>query len=260
MNPYENDLIKFFNRLTELSHISYQIKNTLENSLKGYEKFSDEQLISSSALVISDWTGTTDNGWQRNYHTGIFKQTYKRDFETQIQRIISFECCHTFAQSFEAIESFFKSCVISKSETVAVYFDIVSREISKNVTRENLPGGDKLFELIKKACDSEFNLSSNNNNSKIKFKEFWTVISECRHAITHSSSVIKVKKLPSKSHLEIFKRLFQHNEVNSSSWQIVLNNKNLTHLIKMLAEFGFQIFKMLSKTGYYNWESVLASN
>ncbi|MFW5891657.1 MAG: hypothetical protein ACOCUI_05510 [bacterium] len=253
MNPYKTYLDKIFNRIIELRHIASHINITLLDSIKNIEK-SKKVFLSGSALVISDWTGPTNNGWEINFHTGIRKTTYKENYINEVDSIISQECCHAFAQSFEALERFIKDCLFAKIQRDSKFKAVLGFPSDDKITRTDLPGGDKLFKYIKKAGDPNFSKFSSTNNSKIKFKEFWAVISQSRHAIIHSNSEISNSKINiSKHHLDIFSHFFNSYEPGNQVTLIMLNYRMLDKLLKAISEFAFQIFKALSINENLDW-------
>ena len=65
INPYEEPLTKYFETIIDFIHTYNRLNKIL---LKDAQKYSQEGSIydATSALVISDWTGSTDNGWKIN--------------------------------------------------------------------------------------------------------------------------------------------------------------------------------------------------
>jgi hypothetical protein len=251
---YQVFIQNYFARLLELRHTAALINYNLKHSIKKTAEIEGVKFISAYALIVSDWTGPTDNGWTINYHTGISKIIYRNEYESEVERIISTQCCYSFAQSFEALETFLKDCVYMKSQNDKAYRSKISSIIKDHVDRATIPGGDKLFDLIKIAGGVEFKRSSEQNNRNIKFKEFWTVLSEVRHAITHSSAILKVKKIQkTEYHFAVFEYFFGFFDIDQETLQICLDYKELDRLIKALSEFAFQIFKVLSILENTEW-------
>ena len=110
-NPYKEYLNKFFQSLLYYRHINDRINKVFKKEIEIYRE--DEAIIHfASALVISDWIGPTDNGWEINFATGIFAETEKDNYETEIERIFSRQLCLLYAQSFEAFEKYVKDCLL----------------------------------------------------------------------------------------------------------------------------------------------------
>lgn len=255
MNHYSNHIKLLFERLLELRHIVSHLKSILRHSVKNFNNTQGIDMINASALAITDWTGQMDNGYPVLNHTGIRKRTYQAGYEQEIENIISQECCFAYAQSFEAFEKFIKDCVFTKIMCDVEYCKILKIEDSSKFQRENVPGGDLLFKWIKKACDPIFTKYSENNNLNIRFKECWTVLSNARHAITHSNAIIEIKKIHiTDYHLSIFNTFFASKQLDSNTIKIVLGYEGLCNLTNLVSEFGFQIFKMLSTNEELDWK------
>ncbi|MGE5942989.1 MAG: hypothetical protein ACM31G_01495, partial [Flavobacteriales bacterium] len=188
-----------------------------------------------SSLIISDWTGKTDNGWELNFHTGISKTT--ENYEKEVDNILSTEFCLAFAQSFEALETFLKDI-----------FHQSSLQEKPPIERDKIPGGENLFKLIKTICGEDFKKSSNRNNKNLRFKQFWSTISESRHAIIHSSRRIKMNRVnKSSDHFAVFNYLFDYDKLEDEILLIKLNYNQLNKVLKHVSEFAYQVYKILSE-------------
>ncbi len=245
VNPYKKHLDDLFDRIIELRHTSSNINSTLKASLKRYESY-QVNFLSGSALVISDWSGPTDNGWEINFLTGFRKITLKENYDKETQRIVSQQCCYAFAQSFDALEKFFKDCIFEKGlPSKKCLFGLI-KKYPKNIKRESL-NGIRLFKMVKMSGDPYFSKYSENNNKSLRFKELWTILSECRHSITHSKSIITVKKLKkSEYHFKVFSFLFMHSKNADGSLIIELDFKKLSDVLDIVAEFACLVYKSIS--------------
>ena len=255
MNHYKNHIRALFIRSIELRHSLSHIKSVLLKSIETFDKTKIPEFIHGSALVITDWTGPTDNGWDLVNHTGIRKATYKDTYVQEVGNMISQECCYAYAQSFEALETFLKDCIYEKIKMDKEFCQKLKITDSTNFKRENVPGGNILFQWIKKGCNPIFNKYSSNNNKDLNFKVLWSVLQETRHAITHSNSEIKITKLKkSENHYTIFKYLFDYSEINSEKIKIVLDYHQLSIILDRVSEFGYQVFKMLCINEKLDWK------
>lgn len=260
LNPYQQHIETFFSRIVELQHTANQITSTLRKSVISYESLKSSYFISYAALVISDWTGPTDNGWVIKYHTGKSRTIHRKDYAVEVERMISNECCYAFAQSFEALETFIKDCVFTKTQRDKDYLDYVISKSKKVVDRSTfhrtlLPGGDALFNLMKIAASPHYVKNSKRNNMNIKFKEFWTVLSEARHSVVHSSSNLELPKIKKTDyHFHLFESFFSYSHAEEEKVLIELGIEKLDKLLKAISEFSFQIFKMLSAKEALDWE------
>lgn len=249
-NPYQKYINDYFQRLLELRHRAYRINVVLRDAKKDFEYVKENDTLSASALIISDWSGPDLNPFARNYHTGVFSRTRGRDYKQEIDHILSFQCCSSFAQGYEALEKFLKDLVYLKSQKDNKFCEKVQAKHDRVVSRSSLRGGDVLFGLSKFACGSAYR-----DVQKVNLKILWSLISDVRHAITHSSSLIKYSKLTSSQEkLGLFKKLFYCSKICKGDVQIEIDYKNLDSLIKVLAEFGFQFFKLASKEGELDWD------
>jgi hypothetical protein len=254
-NPYKVFLDSYFDKLLGFRHSTSRVNKVLTRDVEAYLP-DGARFYSGSALVISDWTGPTDNGWEINFHTGIFKETLKEFYPIEIKKIISRECCLMFAQSFEALESFLKDLVFYKVSSSAEFEQFVLIKTKKNgqtLTRDKMPSGDNLFDCIKKLGGDTYKTSSIQNNLNFRFKELWTILSITRHAITHSQSVVKKSEIEcSDYHFAVFEKLFDF-ENKDDKLEIQLDFKKFERLIKKLSEFGFQVFKFASIEDNFEW-------
>lgn len=183
-NDYQRPLKDFFQRTLYFSHISGRIDKIFQKDIEKYTA-PGAKIRMGSALVLSDWTEPNDNGWEVNFHTGIFKETKKESYREEIENIYSRQLGLLYAQSYEAIERFLKDCLWIKlngnnefGEWVSSHHNKVFR--GKETGRETMRGGAKLFKNLKRAGNKTYKEFSSNNNKDIGFKELWEVLSgEC---------------------------------------------------------------------------------
>ncbi len=250
-NPYKIFLEGLFVILLEYKDTTSRVSKVLKDDAEIYSKDGGHYL-SIAALIVSDWTGQTDDGWELNFHTGVTRLT--NDYEVEIENLISRECCLMFSQSFEALEKFIKDCIYYKIQTNESYKRSLNLK-EEAIERDKIKGGEELFKHFKKAGGNTYTKHSNENNKNIKFKELWVVLSEARHSITHSSAKIKKNKLNiSKHHFDIFNYLFDSKTIDMEVLLIQLSYKRFEKLLKHLAEFAYQIFKILSIEESLPWE------
>ncbi|CAM4305984.1 RiboL-PSP-HEPN domain-containing protein [Zobellia roscoffensis] len=258
INPYKKHIDQFFEKLLYYRHSSSRIDKVFKKEIELYS--ADKATIHfASALVISDWTVPTDNGWELNFHTGISTETTKEDYESEIKNISSSQLCLLYAQSFESFERFLKDCLFSRLERDNDIKDYVISLLPKNqnsiITREKMPSGDNLFQVLKKAGGETFKIFTLNNNLGIKFKELWTILSEVRHAITHKESTIELTSInKSDHHFNIFNYLFNSKKISDDKVLIELDFKKFEKLIKRFSEFAFQVYKLISIEENLEWK------
>lgn len=254
-NPYKKYLDSFFTTILNYRHTTDRLFRVLKNDVASYKK-ENTYLHLSSALIISDWSSGTDNGWEINFPTGIVTETPKNEYPNEIQKFLSREFCLIYAQSYEALERFFKDCMFNKAiqdqELNKYVLSLIRKKITEGIDREELPGGTKLFKILRKAGGETFSMYSMQNNMGYGFKDLWTVLSESRHAITHSKSCIPKSKAD--EHSRIFNDLFDSSVIDSMELLIELDYYKFDKLIKRVSEFAFQIFKILSIEDSLEWK------
>lgn len=251
-NIYRGNLDLYFETITDFKHSANRLNKVLLNDV---EKYKTEKSIYSSmtALVIGDWTGQTENGWKLPFHTGIGKITEKENYPVEINNMLSREFCLAFSQCYEALEKFLKDCVDSKIQNNAEYKKRIG--FNENYSRKELKGGDNIYKLIKKAGGKRLINYSKNNNNNFKFKEIFTIFSEVRHCVTHNKGCLEVSKIPNdKYYKNLFEFLFNKNKLEGKTILIEFDIKLLNKSLIYLAEFGFQIYKILSEEDNYEWE------
>jgi len=257
-NSYKKSLDQLFEKLLYYRHISGRINKVFQKEIEQYS--SDTAIIHfASALIISDWTGPNENGWDINFHSGITTETTKDNYKSEIEKIHSRQLCLLYAQSFESFERFLKDCLFERLGQDDNFRKSVITLLPKNqnssITRAKMPGGDHLFKALKKAGGASFKDFTSKNNLNIKFKELWTVLSEVRHAITHNESMIELKLVnKSEYHSDIFNYLFNSKSVSDDFLLIELDYGKFEKLIKRFSEFAFQIFKLLSIEEHIEWK------
>lgn len=251
-NIYRKNLDIYFETITDFKHSANRLNKVLLNDAKKYK--TESSIYSSmTALIISDWTGPTEKGWKLPFHTGIDKVTEKENYPIEINNILSREFSLSFSQCYEALEKFLKDCVNSKIINDAEYKKQIG--FDENYSRKELKGGENIYKLIKKAGGKRLANYSKNNNNNFKFKEIFTIFSEVRHSVTHNKGYLEVSKIPNDEYYKkLFEFLFNKNKLEREVILIQFDIKLLNKSLVYLAEFGFQIYKILSEENNYEWE------
>lgn len=248
INPYEEPLTKYFETIIDFIHTYNRLNKIL---LKDAQKYSQEGSIydATSALVISDWTGSTDNGWKINYYTGTIKEVNKKNYPDEISKILSREFGMAYAQCFEAFETLLKDLIYIKIQNDHNFKNLLP---NNDYSRQSIKGGTDLFKLVRKAGGERFGKYSKENNCKFRFKEMFTIISEIRHAITHSKGVLATAKIPNDNYYKaLFKYLMPFNDLEGEKILLKFEYDMFYNLLIYLSEFGYQIFKILSEEDNY---------
>lgn len=254
-NQYKIFLDNYLTTLLEFIHTSRRLNKVLISDIETYTK-TGSTFDSNSALVLSDWTGKTENGWFRPFHSGLFHNTSQKNYETEIKSVLSREFCFLYCQAYEGLERFFKDCVFYKIENDSKYKD-ENQEIFRIkgfIDRKNIKGGDILYKAIKKIGKKTLMQLSKKNNSNLKFAELLKVLSEVRHSVIHSKSIINVSEINLTSyHENVFNFLFNYSKINNDQMRVELDFKKFEFLINKLTEFAFQIFKAISIEEQLEW-------
>jgi hypothetical protein len=254
-NEYKIFLDNYFSTLLEFIHNCRRLDKVIILDIEKYTQ-TGSVYESNSTLILSDWTGKTDNGWVLPFHSGLFKNTSRENYKSEMISVLSRELCLMYCQSYESLEKFFKDCVFYKAKNDLNFNEDIKKtfKIEGVRTRENIKGGDLLYKAIKKVGKKTLHKLSKENNTNIKFGELLKILSEVRHSITHSKSVIKKSKInKTQYHNQIFEFLFSYSEINNEQLRIELDFSKFEYLIIKLAEFGFQIFKAISIEENLNW-------
>lgn len=254
-NQYKIFLDNYFSSLLDFIHTSRRLNKVLIAEVETYTK-TGSVYDANSALVLSDWTGETEDGWELPFHSGLFKRTTQENYGTEVKSVLSREFCFIYCLEYEGLERFFKDCVFYKIENNPEYKDEIQKilKIEGFIFRENIKGGDFLYKAIKKIGKRTLVQFSKENNSNLKFKELLKVLSEVRHSVTHSKSIIKKSKINlTQYHEKVFNFLFNHAEIDNEQIHIQLDFKKFEFLMKKLSEFAFQIFKAISIEEKLEW-------
>ncbi|MDR6808840.1 uncharacterized protein YdcH (DUF465 family) [Dyadobacter sp. BE34] len=257
MNPYQPSLQEFLGNINQLKIRSLHFKSVLEQSVKRYDNDLNREIqtITSSALIISDWTGPTENGWKLNHHSGIFNSIRQETYANDAYYMLSFHCQYSFVQMFERVNTLFKEWIMTRSSKNVAILEYRKETNKVMYDRSTLPGGDKLFALVMKAAGEKAKKYSSKNHENIKFKEFWTVVSDARHAITHSQGrILKSTAFKTKYHEALFDRLFPESTEIDNCITIHMNYRNLDRVGTLLAEYAIQFFKSFSEQDNYEWD------
>lgn len=230
-NFYKKYLYDFFNKSNYYFHISYRLENILNKEFKiiNSEK---GNFYSSNALVISDWTGETENGWELPFHTNVFAITDKENYEVEMDKMKSRENLINFAQSFEVFQGFLKDCLTQKNE---------------KILRSDLKFNDKILQRLTEEGGVTFNNSSNKNNNNYNFKVLFNICVELRHSITHSNGIIEKNKIIKDKYSEkLFNHIMPEAKIEKSKIILYMPFISFRRNMKILNEFAFQLYKILS--------------
>lgn len=240
-NPYKINLINLFESTNYYYHISYRIDNVLKKESKRLLQQKTE-FYTSNALVIADWTGPTEDGWELPFHTNIYKTTNTDNYIEEMEKMKSRENLLNLAQGFEVFQKFLKNCIVMKNPSVK---------------KSDLKHNDKILIKLKEEGGATFEKFSSQNNNNFNFEKLFNMLLLLRHAITHSNSVIEKNKIVKDGYTEkLFKVLVPNAEFCKNEIVLHMNLHDLRSNMKILNEFAFQIYKIFSiQEGLdYDWK------
>ncbi len=237
-NPYKKYLYNFFHKSNYFIHISFRFENLINKEFKDISA-KESDFYSSNALVIADWTGETDNGWDLPFHTDVFTTTDSENYIIEMDKMKSRQNLINFAQSFEAFQTFLKDIIIEKND---------------KITRKELKFNDTIFRNLKKEGGKTFINFSKSNNRKFNFEILFEMLVEIRHSITHSNGIIEKNKIIKDFYSEaLFKLLFPTSIIEKNNIILVMTYNSFSIIMTTLNEFAFQIFKIFSLESHFNY-------
>ncbi len=240
-NRYRKYLVEFFESTNYYYHVSYRIENLLKNESKIFLNGKSE-FYTSNALMISDWTGPTEDGWELPFHTDVFTTTNTDNYLEEMEKIKSRENLLNFAQGFEVFQKFAKNCINKKN-----------CEISRNDLKTN----DLILKILREEGGDTFKKFSLQNNNNFKFEKLFEMYVELRHSITHSNSIAEKNKIIKDEYSEkLFELLMPEAEIKKDYIILKMNFKVFRANMKIINEFAFQIYKIFSiEEGLkYDWK------
>lgn len=252
-NSYKKPLDILYDRLLVYRQISFRINDVLKSDVEKYNK-NKASLSLSNSLLIVDWS---DKKRAARISTNSFKLITRETYSDEIEKVLSLKFCLLYSQSFEALETFLKDIIYIKSNKDDVFKQKVIKKLKKGLifNRENIPTGKNLYSLLKEAGKDTFKEYSKSNIIKTGYYEFWTIISETRHAITHTQCQIKKSKInKSQTHFKVFEMLFNYSYINEEEILIQLDYLKFFKTIEYISSYAFQIFKTISIADKLDWQ------
>lgn len=176
----------------------------------------------------------------------------KENYPDEINKILSREFGMAYAQCFEGFETLLKDLIYIKIQNDHKFRNSLP---NNDYSRQSLKGGNDLFELVKKAGGERFKKYSKENNSRFRFKETFRIVSEIRHAITHSKGILKTSRIPNEKYYKcLFEHLLPLNKLEGDRIFLKFEYNIFYNLLIYLSEFGYQIFKIFSEEDNYEYK------
>ena len=275
-NPYRPPLKALWGKLAHTNGVLFLIVQQIENYEKQQQRLWKEKDVKiprflGARLVITDLTGPTDSGWLFFHPINGFSvkgHEFARMKEEAIRRL----SCFSVAQGYEAFETFLKDTVASYlhiHQSVAEAKDIrkfekqCNRSDSSKVkywmefvrfARATYAGQEnkKLFKFLRDVVP-DLEVAEHNNTRGMDLTKWYKAASMARHAITHSR--LEIKSGSWKYFDEKDRKYFPCKSEGERHF-LAVRRKHAENCLNMFAEYGFLIFKCLSKKEGYQWDIV----
>ena len=277
-NPLHSPLMRLFDRLSFLNGLLTHLENQSVNYLPLLKKAFEEQNLDPSimragvALTIRDLTQPV-NSFRAYHPVGSSVSHNLNEYQHMLEIVLYRNCGWAVAQGYEAFETYLK-------DITAIYIQRNVAAIDPAILKKLTPGTKKLLELSNlgfsqtdfeywKSCIAytrwnnkdivsqirdEFskilrNVEQDNQHS-IDFVEWFDIVSEVRHAVTHSNGIIKPDKQKPTWTQQTLNLYFPGN-VTSDGYELQLTVENAERNLQLFAEYGYVIFKCLSDEQNY---------
>lgn len=273
-NYLTDSILRVFERLEYYKGYVFH----LENDIKKYTQSLIDKLdnnktnfLKGSRLVISDFTGESDNGWEINFPlptSGYFVTS--DNYLEKNNQLIQFISSTLVAQSYEAIETFFKEILISYFENNnQIAFETIGKancilnknNVDWNNTVRKLNQGTNNKGLLKiiRILSTEFCKAERTNLKNIDLEKWFDMVSIIRHSIIHSESILKNNEFNKidKYERKILEKFFEVENQNGGNKRIIISGKHASNVIEFMSEYAFQVFKGLSISADLDWRILI---
>lgn len=256
MNYLTPILIKYFKEITHLEGTLLTINSFISFVQKELDSKPDGDIIQ----LISNYRDLSKLNDDNNlFWTGMEYNFSSSDLQNNAHLLISRECCYTIEQAYEIFESFLKEITVELLRNKKEYIELVNCKDSAvldktedyrvlvNKFQRNGKNNKRILWLFREI--SEFYQKHEKENIlNYDFADWFDLISEIRHAITHNRQRFtdKVKSSISKDETRIiFNRYFDQNK-SVETGLIITNLQNTNETILLFNQFAFLIWKSLS--------------
>jgi len=275
-NPIQSPLDDLLLRLNMLNGLVFHLESYLKN-LRGLLKQAvaksniDPSLIfAGTSLAIRDLTEWPENNWAVYYPSGKFFSQGEEEYLRRGDDSLCREVTWTISQAYEAFETFLKDIIATyvfirkdQADTKKVenldprlrkeLLEPTNVEYWKEFIRKAYSKNVDLLKFLRKIAP-EIEEVEKQNNRNINLTEWYIVVTEVRHAATHSNMLIKSERMRSwsqKRH-KLLNRFFPGSDT-TGGYILNLNRKDAETNLVLFAEYAFGVFKCLSKLQHYEW-------
>lgn len=277
VNPLNPALGVLYARLNMANGLLYSLESHLSNFRKMMQEridkgeFDPEGLFVGTILAVSDITESPTNGWRHFSPSGKFAAG-GRDYLDLVDRFVQRESAWCCSQGYEFFETYLYDAATTYLMNEASNIDrkwfkdcrasISSREDTRNCLRKTCQSKNnhKILESLRGICP-EIKDAETANDRRLNLRDWYEVVSEVRHATTHANLLVKSSQIsdwpaPKKN---LLTTLFPC-EKQADGLQLKINRAEAEACLCTFAEYGFQIFKFLSKKAGYDWHILRSTN
>jgi len=272
--------MKLFRRANLLYGLLYQLERRIDDAKKNLKpiikktsKHKTPRVFIGSTLPVTDLDGSTDDGWLKWYPSGGF-QVRDRRYLSSLDAIVSRNAAWAVSQGYEGFETFLKDISASylyrnkskaNSTKLTKFNDapassglLLSKlEYWRAFVTYSCRGGrnnKKYFALLRNLAPG-LSQGEVTNNRNLDLPKWYGAASEVRHAVTHADFELKPERWDGLTDdLKILSQLWFPCKMKSGRRLLNLSIKHAERDLRTFCEYGFMIFKHLSKTRDYDWD------
>lgn len=278
-NPLAPPVEELFARLNLLYGLIFHLKSQLDSfrkmTLHQLEKsgFDVSVIRAGSAVVIRDLTEWPEDNWARYYPTGSFT-SQGEEYLQMVDVLLTGESAWVVSQAYEAFETFLKDIAgfylylhpdcaderkLRKAEGNLSSSGLRSNEIEywRRFTRLAYRSNDALLDYLG-GIAPEIEKAEQHNNRGIDLTDWFAAVSEVRHAVVHSSMIVKPSRLDRLSNgaRRLLVDCFPGSNTDAG-YQLSIGVKKAKFALKLFGEYALLVFKCLSEKQRYDWKSLI---
>lgn len=281
-NIYDEIIISFLKRIGFLQGAIFHLKSDIKGFEESYKKTREASknidFRLGTKLVISDVSGETDKGFLFFYPAFGGYTIKLSDYKKFNDRLINEFASFALLQSYEAFRSFLKKILADyyhqhKNEvfdhklirekrnilnwilhrTRSKYDNLTHDMIMTSLNRNPGKHDSQYFRYLRKISDHYRNFESTNNRD-LDFREFHKVFALCRHAITHTNSILQEPEIKDLSSKQVKILDFLADEKVPGGRKIFLNQEKTSKLLVAICEHAFLVYKSISLKEGFEWK------
>lgn len=274
-NAFDEVLLTLYDRLNLLYFLIHFLDSRMTKDIEDVEKQIENAKASNwkgpfhgTALIITDLTGETENGWMLHGHTGR-RSVEGLEFIDLLSWIASREGALAVVQGYEAFERFLYDIAASfgsngNREEQQTHFGVQLESAEAAILQRwqsairrkyrRLPNHKLINKLRKVGEGLAVAEDRTKNTRRLNMIAWYKIVGEVRYAVTHNQHVIKQDRLQQFSPEEraILEADFP-GEAVSEGYLIQMEKQMSKFAIQLFAEYGHAIYKSLSIATGRTW-------